>query len=165
MQRRQFLASTVRIALGASAAQLLSGSLSAQALAESKFENFSEPDARTLSTTARAMFPHRDLDDSYYLAVVQTLDSLSAEQRESIANGLTQLNAATEGSWLDASVDDKLRALEELQDEPFFRLVLNTTIDVLYRHPDVWKLVGYQGSSIEHGGYLDRGFDDIDWLP
>ena len=24
---------------------------------------------------------------------------------------------------------------------------------------------GYEGSSAEHGGYINRGFADIDWLP
>jgi hypothetical protein len=53
---------------------------------------------------------------------------------------------------------------EELQTEPFFGAILNQTIDVLYRNRDVWKLLGYEGSSIEYGGYLNRGFNDVDWL-
>ena len=28
----------------------------------------------------------------------------------------------------------------------------------------VWAHIGYEGSSFERGGYLQRGFDDIDWL-
>jgi hypothetical protein len=35
----------------------------------------------------------------------------------------------------------------------------------LYSNPQVWPLFGYQGSSLEYGGYLERGFDDIAWLP
>ncbi len=27
------------------------------------------------------------------------------------------------------------------------------------------KMVGYEGSSVEYGGYKERGFSDIDWLP
>jgi hypothetical protein len=26
-------------------------------------------------------------------------------------------------------------------------------------------MFGYEGSSVEKGGYLGRGFDDIAWLP
>jgi hypothetical protein len=26
-------------------------------------------------------------------------------------------------------------------------------------------MVGYGGSAIEQGGYINRGFDEIDWLP
>ena len=28
-----------------------------------------------------------------------------------------------------------------------------------------WPLFGEEGSSWEKGGYINRGFDDIDWLP
>ena len=35
----------------------------------------------------------------------------------------------------------------------------------LYNDPETWALLGYEGSSYEHGGYIDRGFDDLDWLP
>ena len=30
---------------------------------------------------------------------------------------------------------------------------------------EVWPKFGYEGSSAEHGGYIKRGFADIDWLP
>jgi len=29
----------------------------------------------------------------------------------------------------------------------------------------VWKHIDYPGSSKEYGGYINRGFNDIDWLP
>src|ERR1700732_2043427 len=29
----------------------------------------------------------------------------------------------------------------------------------------LWPKFGYEGSSAEHGGYIKRGFNDIDWLP
>jgi hypothetical protein len=29
----------------------------------------------------------------------------------------------------------------------------------------VYRFFGFEGSSVEHGGYIDRGFDDIGWLP
>ena len=35
----------------------------------------------------------------------------------------------------------------------------------LYNDPQVWEKLGYEGPSAEQGGYLSRGFDDIDWLP
>jgi hypothetical protein len=28
----------------------------------------------------------------------------------------------------------------------------------------VWKVLGYEGPSAELGGYINRGFSDIDWL-
>jgi len=35
----------------------------------------------------------------------------------------------------------------------------------LYNQHDVWTKLGYEGPSWEKGGYLERGFNDIDWLP
>jgi hypothetical protein len=29
----------------------------------------------------------------------------------------------------------------------------------------VWDLLGYEGPSFDKGGYLHRGFNDLDWLP
>ena len=46
--------------------------------------------------------------------------------------------------------------------------VRNSTFGVrfrLFNHPRLWELLDYPGSSVEYGGYVDRGFDDIDWLP
>jgi hypothetical protein len=34
----------------------------------------------------------------------------------------------------------------------------------LYNQKEVWPLFGYEGESYSQGGYIDRGFDDIDWL-
>jgi hypothetical protein len=34
----------------------------------------------------------------------------------------------------------------------------------IYNNPDVWKILGYEGASAHLGGYLKRGFDDINWL-
>ena len=168
MHRRRFLADSIQLALGTRAAALLSGSFSAAALAQLGLVAFDDHEARTLTVLARAMFPHRALDDSYYFAVVERLDQRAAESaqtRNLIKDGLAQMDAAADSAWIELPVPEKLQILETIQTEPFFAAVLNQTIDVLYRNPEVWKLVGYQGSSIEYGGYLNRGFNDIDWLP
>jgi hypothetical protein len=34
----------------------------------------------------------------------------------------------------------------------------------LYDNTAVWPLLGYEGSSWEQVGYINRGFNDIDWL-
>jgi hypothetical protein len=28
----------------------------------------------------------------------------------------------------------------------------------------VWPIFGYEGESYSKGGYIKRGFDDIDWI-
>ena len=40
-----------------------------------------------------------------------------------------------------------------------------TAVVAIYDNPDVWKAFGYEGAAAHLGGYVDRGFDDLDWLP
>ena len=35
----------------------------------------------------------------------------------------------------------------------------------LYNNKEVWPKFGYEGASADKGGYINRGFNDIDWLP
>ena len=64
---------------------------------------------------------------------------------------------------LDEAV--QVEALKSLQDEAFFGAILGQVLPRVYNHPLIWKHIGYPGSSVEYGGYKDRGFNDIDWLP
>jgi hypothetical protein len=52
-----------------------------------------------------------------------------------------------------------------LRGHPFFDLLKATAVVELYDNPLVWKAFGYEGPSVHLGGYLHRGFDDLDWLP
>ena len=38
------------------------------------------------------------------------------------------------------------------------------TMTPLYNQPELWTKFGYEGPSSAQGGYLHRGFNDIDWL-
>ena len=55
--------------------------------------------------------------------------------------------------------------LRDRADEYFFRRIRSTAVVALYDQAEVWELLGYEGSSFDKGGYLHRGFDDLDWLP
>ena len=44
-------------------------------------------------------------------------------------------------------------------------LLLGVAVVALYDDREVWELLGYEGPSFDQGGYLNRGFDDLDWLP
>ena len=41
----------------------------------------------------------------------------------------------------------------------------STAVVEIYSDPQTWKLLGYEGPSFAQGGYIDRGFNDLDWLP
>jgi hypothetical protein len=52
-----------------------------------------------------------------------------------------------------------------MEKSDFFQMVYGETINGVYGNRAVWDMFGYEGSSVEKGGYLTRGFDDIAWLP
>jgi hypothetical protein len=47
----------------------------------------------------------------------------------------------------------------------FFELVRTTAVVEVYTDRETWDLLGYEGPSFAKGGYIERGFDDLDWLP
>lgn len=127
-----------------------------------------EMERRALLRMARLLYPHDALDDEIYVEVMQPLlvranrdVALAADLRA----GVAMLDAGAGGDWLAASPDRQLEALERLEDGVFFETMQTAVRARLYRHPAVWNLIGYEGSSVEYGGYIHRGFDDIDWLP
>ncbi len=134
---------------------------------EREDEQISQPglQSRALAGMISALFPHTGLKRSVY-------DDIAARARDSLqtrANwpALQQQGAAALGPDGWSQLDAKARAakLEALSETEFFQTVYQTALFEFYSHPAVWALVGYPGESESYGGYLHRGFDDIDWLP
>lgn len=168
MQRRRFLAQTAKMVLGAKTSLLLGGFPAVSAWAASHDTSLAGTELETLAIMVHVLLPHDFLTDADYLSFAIRIDGRLGTDpalRQLIADGIAQMNAMSEDSWLDASVDDKLAAMEALQEEAFFGQLLNAAIDTLYQDPAVYRRLGYEGSAIEFGGYLNRGFDNIDWLP
>ena len=127
-----------------------------------------ENDKRTLLRMARLLYPHDALADDIYVEVLQPLRvqaagdaTLSADLRA----GFETLDGAAGADWRTAPAETQIETLKRIEDGAFFGTVQEAVRTRLYEHPDVWRLIGYEGSSVEHGGYINRGFDDIDWLP
>ena len=57
-----------------------------------------------------------------------------------------------------------MKVLGAIERTPFFAKIRAGMVTGLYNQKEVWTLLGYEGSSFEHGGYLERGFNDLDWL-
>ena len=126
--------------------------------------------ATTLVGMARAMYPHDRLPDAPYERVVAALDAKAAaddRMKTLLTEGVGFL-ATTTGrhprDFASLPEDQQVAALTRLQDTPFFQAVAAEVIVNLYSQPEVWAYLGYEGPSNDKGGYLDRGFDDIDWL-
>jgi TAT (twin-arginine translocation) pathway-exported protein len=129
-------------------------------------------ESRTLVKLTRDLFPHDRLDDSFYGKAIAPLEdeaSKDAAARKLLSDGVAQLNSATASSGkpyaLVADESVRLAAIRKIEGGAFFDKVYNGTMTPLYNQPELWAKFGYQGPSSSQGGYLDRGFNDIDWLP
>jgi hypothetical protein len=80
-----------------------------------------------------------------------------------LEQGLDTLEQAGLDGSQDAETAEKL--LREIEEAEFFKLVRAVTVVALYDDHEVWELLGYEGASFDRGGYVERGFDDLDWLP
>jgi hypothetical protein len=127
-----------------------------------------EYDTRALRQMARLLYPHDALSDDIYAAVLQPLQSRAADDpalSAALQAGLEELDRLAGRDWRSAPPEEQVRALQQIAKAPFFATVQEAVRAQLYQHPEVWKVIGYEGPSAPLGGYLHRGFADIDWLP
>jgi hypothetical protein len=123
--------------------------------------------AATLLRLARILYPHDQLGDMYYAVVVEALDAEARDDeatRALVDDGLARLDAALGVAFTDLSEGTQTDVVEKMIADPFIQKVRGTTVVHLYNNKLVWRHFGYEGSSAEHGGYLERGFQDLGWL-
>lgn len=122
----------------------------------------------TLIALIKAAFPHETVPDSAYArtaVVVQRQAEESTWMRLKLAQGLDSLQALADGRFEQLSAQEALPILLRIQHTTFFGFVRQTVVVTLYEDEEVWDALGYEGPSFDQGGYIDRGFDDLDWLP
>ena len=165
--RREFLLVLGQLGLGAAALSLSPLSLGASQVEALGLAHLDSDTAVVVVQVARLLFPHRNLEDKVYVQIARDVDS-DISRRPEVKTWIESLpkllDQQCDGHWSEMSLAVQIEALRELDGSESFSYLRNRTIESLYRNPEVWKLVGYEGSSIQHGGYLNRGFDDIDWL-
>jgi hypothetical protein len=116
----------------------------------------------------RAMFPHERVPDGPY---ERTRDALLADAAASprlagvLAQGARDLDQAAGRPFAELNEDEATALLVRIEASPFFLAVKAKAISTLYNDPELWRVLGYEGPSFELGGYVKRGFDDLDWLP
>jgi hypothetical protein len=168
MKRREFLHKGAVVVAGAAAFASGAAAVSYADQWSGKLKILDAHQADTLLKMARQLFPHERLDEGYYVNVVHDLDDEAAAKpatAQLIARGVVNLDSQTHSKFVSSSPDDQVRALKKIQDTPFFEKVRSTEIVSLYNNHNVWEIIGYQGASYRFGGYLQHGFDDLDWLP
>ena len=123
---------------------------------------------RTLLRVLRVMYPHDAFPDGPY---ERARDALLADAAASprlagvIAQGVRDLDTLDERPFADLSDADATALLERIAGSDFFVAVRNKAFATLYDDHEVWALLRYEGPSFAQGGYLERGFADLDWLP
>ncbi len=131
---------------------------------------------RTLATLVRMsrdIYPHDQIPDLYYVIACRPFDKAAsggAEARALFEDGVVRLDAEARDrhtlAYLDVPEEaDRVALLHAIEATPFFNKVRSGLVVSLYNQPEIWHRFGYEGSSAEYGGYINRGFNDIDWLP
>lgn len=123
----------------------------------------------TLIEMARDTYPHDRLQDKYYAIAVKGHDDKAAEDaahKDLIEGGIADLDKrAGAGGYRGLGWEsDRVAILRDISETPFFQAVRGGLVVALYNQKEIWPLFGYEGESFSKGGYIARGFDDIQWL-
>ena len=121
----------------------------------------------TLLQMARDIYPHDQVADAFYAVAVKGYDSEAS--KDLVAAGVAELNAAAvaQGHADYLSIgweEDRVKVLQAIEGGVFFQTIRAGLVTGLYNQKEVWPIFGYEGESFSKGGYIDRGFDDINWL-
>lgn len=170
--RRGFLRGGGLTAIGVAAVPMGTLTLAPVKVYAQQFGTLGADTGKTLIVMARDIFPHDKLSDRFYAHAVAPYDSAAAKDgavltliREGVAT--LDANARQRFGKPYAEVpteQERVALLKDIEASPFFQKVKGDLVTGLYDNKEVWPLLGYEGSSWEKGGYVNRGFNDIDWI-
>jgi hypothetical protein len=128
---------------------------------------------RNLVRLLRAAYPHPRFPDGPYERTADTVLSQAGDSfwhRLVLTQGLASLDAraaagGAQGRFADLDDEAALTVLRGIENAQFFVSIRSVAVVTLYDDAEVHQLLGYGGPSFDQGGYLHRGFDDLDWLP
>jgi hypothetical protein len=127
---------------------------------------------QTLIQASRDIYPHDRLADRFYALAVKDFDTKTAADPKLKAlfeEGVAKLDAAGRAAHGVPYVqvgweEERVALLKRIETTPFFKTLRSGLVTGLYNQKELWPLFGYEGSSADKGGYIDRGFDDLTWL-
>jgi len=167
--RRGFM----KTAAAAPAAVAVGASISASAAWAQDAKSITPHAMATLVRAARDIYPHDQIGDVFYVRALTPWDAKAGKDaalKTLVSEGVARLDADAQehhGSAYMAVAweGDRVILLRGIEHTKFFRTLRSDLVVSLYNQPEIWPKFGYEGSSAEKGGYIARGFDDIDWLP
>ena len=166
--RRQLLGTTAFVALTAG---LLTTTMSRYAVAAATFDDAQK---MTLLRVARDIYPHETLlDNAPYQTVVDAILT-EADKDEKVAklmsDGLADLDKRADAIYKSKYVDvknplEREALLRQIELTDWFQKVRGGLLFGLYNNKALYPKFGYDGSSWEHGGWInDPSFGKVDWL-
>jgi len=171
VSRRRFVASgaVTIVTVAVSGATILLDPGGAWAI---QLDNLTPAQARVLLQFVRDLFPHPRIAETYYAQAIEPLNEEAARDsstKKLLVDGIEHLNhfsnAAPGKTYADVQHEDtRVKAIKRIEGGPFFAKVYGTTVVSLYNQRALWPIFGYEGPSSAKGGYLHRGFNDLDWL-
>ncbi len=129
---------------------------------------FSADAGETLLSVIFTLYPHDGLPVRVYRRVVLTFDHMAAASSTTadlIDQTIVALEASSPMRFRDMAESYRVAALKSIEASPGFVLLQRTALRHLYDDLEVWQAFGYEGASTHLGGYVERGFDDLNWLP
>ncbi|WPE23421.1 gluconate 2-dehydrogenase subunit 3 family protein [Shinella zoogloeoides] len=123
----------------------------------------------TLIKLARDIYPHDAVSDRFYAIAVkghETKAGTDAKHKELIEAGIADLDKRAGGGGYRGLgwEDDRVKILRDIETTPFFQAVRGDLVVSFYNQKELWPHFGYEGESYSKGGYIARGFNDIEWL-
>lgn len=120
---------------------------------------------KLLSRMLRVMFPHERFPDGPYERSADAVFAASGKTAGEKVAFCAALHDLASSGFADLDDAKAFAHLQSIEGTAFFELVRSTAVVALYDDQEVWDILGYEGPSYDKGGYVDRGFNDLDWLP
>jgi hypothetical protein len=170
LSRRAFLMRSSEVTFAAAITVTSAGALlnSAEAWGM-EVTNLQPETMKTLILMARDIYPHDKVPDRFYAIAVKPYDEKAGKDpafKAMIETGVAGLNAAAgPGGYTGVGWEaQRVALLRGISASPMFETVRSGLVVSLYNQKEIWPIFGYEGESYSKGGYISRGFDDIDWL-
>ena len=122
-------------------------------------------DKELLMKMVRTLYPHDRFPDGPYIRTTDDVinkGNSSPENAIMLQEGIDQLKS---DNFSKLDMEESTKYLNKMGRTAFFEHVRGTTTVTLYNDKEVWEILGYEGYSSDQGGYINRGFNDLDWLP
>ena len=122
-------------------------------------------DKELLMKMVRTLYPHDRFPDGPYIRTTDDVinkGNSSPENAIMLQEGIDQLKS---DNFSKLDMEEATKYLTKMGRTAFFEHVRGTTTVTLYNDKEVWEILGYEGYSSDQGGYINRGFNDLDWLP